>query len=105
MYLAESCRSHVVFLSDIIYFDVATKNPKIVIDDHDYLVYRKETNRTIWKCNHYFNSRENRCKSTIVTSGRIVRINNHQHNHEAKPRKDRKFRNLLSQYVTIQRDP
>lgn len=94
-----------VFLSDIIYFDVATKNPKIVIDDHDYLVYRKETNRTIWKCNHYFNSRENRCKSTIVTSGRIVRINNHAHNHEAKPRKDRKFRNLLSQYVTIQRDP
>ncbi|XP_044262646.1 protein tramtrack, beta isoform-like isoform X14 [Tribolium madens] len=90
---------------DVIYFDVATKNPKIVIDDHDYLVYRKETNRTIWKCNHYFNSRENRCKSTIVTSGRIVRINNHQHNHEAKPRKDRKFRNLLSQYVTILRDP
>lgn len=87
----------------IIYFDVATKNPKIVLDDHDYLIYRKETNKTVWKCCHYFRSKENRCKSTLVTTGRIVTVSADIHNHQVVSKKD-KYKNMLSQSVTIIRD-
>ncbi|XP_019880600.1 protein tramtrack, beta isoform isoform X17 [Aethina tumida] len=84
-----------------IYFDVATKNPKIVLDDHDYLIYRKESTKTIWKCNHYF--KQNRCKSTLVTTGRIVNVSADEHNHSPKPKKD-KYKNMLCQNVTIIRE-
>lgn len=88
----------------MIYFDVATKNPKIVLDDNNYLIYRKEHGKTVWKCCHYFRSKINRCKSTLVTTGRVVTVSADAHNHPTLPKSD-KYKNMLSQKVTIVREP
>nr|XP_023014949.1 modifier of mdg4-like isoform X9 [Leptinotarsa decemlineata] len=88
----------------VIYFDVATKNPKIVLDDNNYLIYRKEINKTVWKCCHYFRNKENRCKSTLVTTGRVVTVSADQHNHKPDPPKQEKYQNMLSQNVIIVRE-
>ncbi|XP_072393825.1 uncharacterized protein [Diabrotica undecimpunctata] len=88
----------------VIFFDVATKNPKIVLDDNNYLIYRKDTNKTVWKCCRYFRCKENRCKSTLVTTGRIVTVSADVHNHPPDPPKIEKFKNMLSQYVKIIRE-
>ncbi|CAG9856466.1 unnamed protein product [Phyllotreta striolata] len=85
----------------MIYFDVATKNPKIVLDDHNYLIYRKELNKTVWKCCRYFRCKDNRCKSTLVTTGRIVTVSADFHNHEPEIIKKERYKNMLSQCVTI----
>ncbi|KAF7282367.1 hypothetical protein GWI33_002745 [Rhynchophorus ferrugineus] len=82
---------------------MATKNPKIILDDYEYLIYRKEQNKTIWMCTHYFRSKENRCKSRLVTTGRILTVSADIHNHLCAPKKD-KYKNMFSQTVTIIRD-
>lgn len=80
---------------------MATKNPKIILDNNDYIVLRKEFNKTIWMCARYFGCKNSRCKSKLVTSGKEVRVSG-EHNH---PPKDNKFfKNLLSQKVTIIRE-
>lgn len=89
---------------DTIYFDVATKNPKIVLDGNNYLIYRKESIKTVWKCSHYFRSKENRCKSTLVTTGRVVSVSADLHNHPPPPQKNDKLKNMLWQRVTIIRE-
>nr|CAH7732214.1 unnamed protein product [Callosobruchus chinensis] len=86
-----------------IYFDVGTKNPKIILDGHVYLIYTKKTNKTVWKCSHYYKSKENRCKSTLVTTGRVVTVSRDIHNHASVPKMD-KYKNMLSQSVTIVRE-
>ncbi|CAH2014712.1 unnamed protein product, partial [Acanthoscelides obtectus] len=48
-------------------------------------------------------TREKRCKSTLVTTGRIVTVSSDTHNHPAVPKKD-KYKNMLSQKVTIIRE-
>ncbi|XP_057667857.1 modifier of mdg4-like isoform X21 [Diorhabda carinulata] len=88
----------------VIYFDVATKNPKIVLDHHNYLIYRKELNKTVWKCCRYFRCKENRCKSTLVTTGRIVTVSSDVHNHEPDAIKKDRYKSMLSQHVTIIRE-
>lgn len=90
-------------VSGYIYFDVATKNPKIILDEYEYLIYRKEVNKTVWMCNRYFKSKENRCKSRLVTTGRIVTVSADQHNHEHSVKPER-YKNMLSQAVTIIRE-
>ncbi|XP_045468592.1 protein tramtrack, beta isoform-like isoform X22 [Harmonia axyridis] len=87
---------------DVIFFDVGTKKPKLILHDFDFLLYRKESDHTIWRCTHYFNSRLVRCKCRLVTTGKIVTMYE-QHNHEAKNKKD-KYRNMLSQKVTVVRE-
>lgn len=80
---------------------MATKNPKIILDNHDYIVLRKEFNKTIWMCARYFSSKTCRCKSRLVTSGKEVRLSG-EHNH--LPRENRFMKNMLSQKVTIIRE-
>ncbi|CAH1986789.1 unnamed protein product [Acanthoscelides obtectus] len=77
------------------------KNPKIILDDHEFLIYRREVNQTTWMCNHYFNKREVRCKVKLITSGRVVQVfGTHTHNPKHKTEK---YKNMLSQNVTIVR--
>ncbi|XP_072393834.1 uncharacterized protein [Diabrotica undecimpunctata] len=84
---------------DVIHFNMATKNPKIILDHHDYIVLRKEFNKTIWMCSKYFNvAKENRCKSKLITSGLTVHVSG-EHNHE--PRESRNYKNMHSQKVQI----
>lgn len=80
------------------------KNPKIIVDDYSFLMYKKEPNQTTWYCTHYFNRRAVRCKCRIVTSGRVVNIYG-EHCHEINKSKPDKYRNMLSQAVTIVRHP
>lgn len=80
---------------------MATKNPKIILDNHDYIVLRKEFNKTIWMCGRYFTSKTSRCKSKLVTSGKEVRVSG-DHNHP--PKEARTFKNMLSQKVTLIRE-
>ncbi|CAH2014709.1 unnamed protein product [Acanthoscelides obtectus] len=80
------------------------KNPKIMLDDHDYRLYRKLPGKTVWLCSHYYiNEKEFRCKNRIETSGRVAYVKG-IHNHQPRPRKD-KYKNMLSQMVTIVRQP
>ncbi|CAH1102528.1 unnamed protein product [Psylliodes chrysocephalus] len=100
--IKDRCKSSLV-TSGIIYFDVGTKYPKIILDQYEYRIYRKESGRTLWKCRSYFGSKDgkDRCKSTLETSGKIVNVNADFHNH-APPQKN-KFKRTLSQTVTIVR--
>lgn len=59
---------------------MATKNPKIIIDQNSYLVLRKEVTKTVWMCTRYFGHRKDRCKSRLITSGRDVYVSG-VHNH------------------------
>lgn len=78
------------------------KNPKIIVDDQEFLIYKKEVNQTTWMCNHYFNKRAVRCKVKIVTAGRVVTVYG---SHTHAPVWKQKFHNMLSQSVTIIRHP
>ncbi|KAL3277335.1 hypothetical protein HHI36_012686 [Cryptolaemus montrouzieri] len=101
-YYKTKCKTR-LYTTDVIFFDVGTKKPKLVLHDFDFLLYKKEQEYTIWRCSHYFNSRVYRCKCRLFTTGRIVKIDG-EHNHEAKIKKD-KYKNMLSQRVTVMKQP
>ncbi|KAK9884696.1 hypothetical protein WA026_007542 [Henosepilachna vigintioctopunctata] len=85
---------------DLIYFDVGTKNPKIIVHAFDFNLAKKTPNKTIWVCSNYYKTK---CKCRVTTSGKMVFIRA-EHNH--LPRKPiPKFTNLLSQEVTIVKVP
>nr|CAH7732213.1 unnamed protein product [Callosobruchus chinensis] len=86
--------------SGLVYFDKALKNPKIVLDNHDYRIYRKEFNKTIWKCYQYFGSKKDRCRSTLVTTGAVIHVSKDPHNHPVINTPER-LRNMMSKLVTI----
>lgn len=83
---------------------MGTKNPKIIVDDYDFLIYKKESSQTTWLCTNYFNNRTIRCKCKIITSGRKVTIYG-QHIHNPKLKRDKYKHNMLSQSVFIVREP
>lgn len=86
-------------ISDAIYFDVGTKNPKIIVDDYDFNMANKSSTKTKWICSGYFKTK---CKARAATSGRMVLVtglHNHPPRHTGK-----KFTNMLSQAVTIIRE-
>ncbi|XP_056643960.1 modifier of mdg4-like isoform X27 [Diorhabda carinulata] len=82
----------------IIYFDVGTKNPKIIVDDYDFNMARKTSTKTMWICSGYYKTK---CRTRATTSGRMVHVTG-KHNHFPK-HKGTKFTNMLSQEVTILR--
>nr|CAH7732212.1 unnamed protein product [Callosobruchus chinensis] len=76
------------------------KNPKIILDKHEFLIYRKEPNQTVWICNNYFNKKPNdRCKVRLITFGRDVRM----YGHHTHPAKLLDTSHLRSQRVTVVR--
>ncbi|KAG5874950.1 hypothetical protein JTB14_018865 [Gonioctena quinquepunctata] len=87
-------------IQNTIYFDVGTKNPKIIVDDYDFNMARKTDVKTMWICAGYFKTK---CKARATTSGRMVYING-THNHDPKQKRS-KFTNMLSQAVSIIRNP
>lgn len=75
------------------------KNPKIIVDGNDYLIYRKLTDKTVWSCTQYH--KKDRCKAKVMTSGKkAVVIGSHNHTPVLKtqPRNS-----LLSQHVDMRR--
>lgn len=72
------------------------KHPKLIVDFNDYSVYAKENGKTRWRCNGYFKTK---CKSTLLTFGRVVKIN-HDHNHPPTMQ-NKSLNECLTQVVTI----
>ncbi|XP_019880613.2 protein tramtrack, beta isoform isoform X19 [Aethina tumida] len=85
-----------------IYFDVGQKNPKIVLNFHEYLIHKKEVTQTMWICNQYFHPKGERCKAKVRTQGRVAYIIN-THNHDPKVGVDR-LKNMISQPIFIRKD-
>ncbi|XP_045468595.1 modifier of mdg4-like isoform X25 [Harmonia axyridis] len=87
---------------DKIYVVAGVKNPILILDHCPYRLYRKTTEKTFWLCQMYWKNCRVRCKSQIVTSGRIVYVQG-KHNHEIN--ETREYKNMLAQNVTIIRSP
>ncbi|XP_063907080.1 protein tramtrack, beta isoform-like isoform X19 [Zophobas morio] len=87
----------------VIYFGVGDKNPKIFLDNYDYLLLKQYPDRTTWMCSSYYGrlrEKNNRCRSRIVTSGKMVYVSG-VHNHEPKVKNRNRYRDMLSDIVTI----
>lgn len=75
------------------------KNPKIIVEDNDYCIYRKLPDKTIWYCTQYH--KKDRCKARVVTQGRkAILVGKHNHHSVLKP-KSRS--SLLSQKFYLKR--
>ena len=79
---------------------MGSKNPKIILDNQDFLLTKKMPDKTIWRCSQYYYAKEIRCKTNLITSGRIVTMNG-QHNHEINLKNHFKFRSMVPQKVTV----
>ncbi|CAH1986788.1 unnamed protein product [Acanthoscelides obtectus] len=75
------------------------KNPKIILRNNDYLIYRKLPDKTVWSCTQYH--KKDRCKAKVVTSARQATLVG-MHNHTPTCRR-RSGNYSLSQTVTIKR--
>ncbi|XP_063907093.1 modifier of mdg4-like isoform X31 [Zophobas morio] len=85
----------------LIYFDMGTKHPKIIMEDFEYLMLRKKVEETVWICKKYFHPITERCKVRVVTSQRMAYIYG-LHNH-LPCLKSQRHKDLLPQLVTIVR--
>ncbi|XP_030751932.1 protein tramtrack, beta isoform-like isoform X16 [Sitophilus oryzae] len=83
----------------LIYFEMGQKNPKIVIEDHDFLLKKKEQKSTHWICSQYYHPKGERCKVSVITTGRNASVRG-VHNHPGKVKPERKHM-MYSQAVTI----
>jgi hypothetical protein len=101
--LVQTNESLVENVVGVVYFGVGDKNPKLFLDDYDYLLLKKYPDRTTWMCTAYYGrikDKQHRCKSRIVTSGRIAYVTG-VHNHEPRVKNRNKYRNMLSDIVTV----
>ncbi|XP_023014990.1 uncharacterized protein isoform X46 [Leptinotarsa decemlineata] len=78
----------------LIYFESGTKNPKIIVDEHDFYLEKRKETKTLWFCGMNYKTK---CKVRVTTSGSMVYVNG-THNHSVRKRK---FTNLLSKCVMI----
>ncbi|CAG9832638.1 unnamed protein product [Diabrotica balteata] len=79
---------------------MGSKNPKIIVDDQDFILAEKRVEKTTWRCCRYYYSMTERCKVKLITAKRTVQVIG-EHNHPIKPRTDQK--NMIPQNVTIVR--
>nr|CAH7732202.1 unnamed protein product [Callosobruchus chinensis] len=79
----------------LIYVLQGRKYPRILVDQHEYNVHKKEENRTRWRCTSEKNTK---CKAVCYTSGNTV-VLRRQHNHP--PKQIDNLNLLTSQYVKI----
>lgn len=79
---------------------MAVKNPKIILDGYDYLIYRKLPHKTVWTCSQYYTTfKQNRCKTKVTTIGREALVEG-CHNHEPKLIQ---YTGMMSQVVTVRK--
>lgn len=90
---------HGIIFLGIIYFDVGHKNPKIILNNNCYLIYRKLPDKTMWSCTQYH--KKDRCKAKVMTYGRQATIIG-DHNH-APTCVNKYIKNMHSQTVTIKK--
>lgn len=85
---------------ETIYFDMGHKNPKIVLNNYDFLCRKRMPDKTMWRCTHYF--RSDCCKIKLITFGRVVIISG---NHNHAPSFKGNINHLKSQRVIIKKHP
>ncbi|CAG9856470.1 unnamed protein product [Phyllotreta striolata] len=79
--------------NDIIYFSHGQKHPKIIHDNHVYLVHSREAGRTRWRC-RYCNKTS--CKAGLFTYGRNVEVFNQHNHHPPAIAKEKLFPNFAN---------
>nr|CAI5861091.1 unnamed protein product [Callosobruchus analis] len=91
-YFKTKCRARAT--TSLIYFEAGTKNPKIIVDDHDFYLENSKPTKTTWFCcmNH-----KTKCRVRVSTSGSMVVVNG-SHNHVPRKRIHTKY---SSKQVTI----
>ncbi|XP_044262645.1 protein tramtrack, beta isoform-like isoform X13 [Tribolium madens] len=75
------------------------KNPKILVDGHDFHCKYQTMRRTLWWC---CSRRRTLCKAKVVTHGRIMEIIN-SHNHEPKREIIERQNEIIAQKMTFQK--
>lgn len=80
----------------VLYFDVGTKRPKIILNYNDYTMAKQLASKTYWLCTQYYKTR---CKSRIITKDRMALVSN-DHNHAPSCR-NVDVQNMVSLEVTI----
>lgn len=91
------------FVSDKIYFDLAQKKPKIILEGHSYLLYRKLTQKTVWLCSGYYTRTPSRCKAKVETCGKVATIMGYHIHPQTVSRE--KYERMTAQDIVICRDP
>jgi hypothetical protein len=86
---------HNQFFVGIIYFDSGIKHPKIILDNYDYKIKVRLTNKTEWICSSYYKTR---CPSRVTTTGKVAVLKG-EHNHQPNPQ--RKYNQMMYQIVQI----
>lgn len=78
------------------------KNPKIFLDDYDYLLLKKYPDRTTWMCSCYYGriKDQDRCRSRIVTKDRIAYVTG-RHNHKPRVKNRNRYGKMVSEIVTV----
>lgn len=69
------------------------KNPKIIVDDYEYVINRKVAGKTMWRCSVYH---KNRCKSRIMTYGKTVKITSEHTHPPSFPDKTKAFAQMVN---------
>lgn len=85
----------IYFFIGVVWVALAHKKPKLILDNNSFTVNKQMNNRTLWRCTNYFKSK---CRATLVTYGKIVKINNQFHNHLPN---EMCTDNMFTQHVTI----
>ncbi|XP_044756238.1 modifier of mdg4-like isoform X4 [Coccinella septempunctata] len=86
-----------------IYFDLAQKKPKIILEGHSYLLYRKLTQKTVWICSGYYTRSPSRCKAKVETCGKVATIMGYHIHPETISRE--RYERMTAQNIVIARDP
>ncbi|RZC39653.1 FLYWCH domain containing protein [Asbolus verrucosus] len=82
----------------VIYVIPGNKNPKLLLDDCDFVINQKGDKKTRWRCTSYYKTR---CKAVLMTYGRVVEvINVHNHNPNSEIHD---YSSIFSQNVIIKR--
>ncbi|EEZ97583.1 hypothetical protein TcasGA2_TC011445 [Tribolium castaneum] len=74
------------------------KNPKILVDGHDFHCKYQTMRRTLWWC---CSRRRTLCRAKVVTYGRVMEIIN-SHNHEPKRHMERHYE-IIAQKMTFRK--
>ncbi|XP_023014993.1 uncharacterized protein isoform X49 [Leptinotarsa decemlineata] len=80
----------------VIWIGVGSKNPKIILDDNDFVIHTKKSGQTRWRCSQYPKSK---CQGALSTFGNTVKVRRFHNHAPTKPNRE----NLVKHVVTIVR--
>ncbi|ERL95197.1 hypothetical protein D910_12465 [Dendroctonus ponderosae] len=70
-------------LDAVIYILPGRKNPRLKLNDYEYVVHKQDQMRTRWRCT----KRRFKCPAALYSSGKCVEVRR-THNHPSEPRSD-----------------